>query len=423
MTKHYRPSTYQAKAIDPEDGSLYRWYVLAVLVLINAMGAADKAIISVVAEPLKQEFSLSDKDIGLLGGVAYTLPYALAILPMGWLVDRLNRRALLCFSVTIWSGLTAAGSIAANFTLLAIARMGVGTAEATQGPAAMSLMADTFPPDRRSTAIGIYIAGAAAGAILIFVAGAWLLAHYGWRTVFLVSGGPGVALAALLLFTTKEPRRGRFDTPSAAPDNAGFKATFKSIIGNKAIVYTMAGATIANGVIFSITIWTTSFLVRVYDKPVSEGAFWTGMGYGLGMVIGATAVGPIADRFAKGQVKRLALIPILASIVAVIAGMVMTSGHSLGVSLIGLCLIAVMGGMFVPPGYAIIIALSPARERGISLAASRFVTNLLGNSTIPLMTGAISDALDIRWAILFTSTLLIFTAFFYWRVSVIAQRE
>src|SRR5579859_2390540 len=96
----------------------YQWYVLGVLVLIYIMGTVDRAVLSVIAEPLKLQFHLSDKQVGMLTGTAYSVTYALAVLPMGWLIDRLDRRALLSISVAIWSVLTAACAMSSSFILL-----------------------------------------------------------------------------------------------------------------------------------------------------------------------------------------------------------------------------------------------------------------------------------------------------------------
>src|SRR5712675_2084697 len=84
-------------------GPGYKWYVLGVLVLIYILGTVDRAVLSVIAEPLKLQFHLSDKQIGALTGTAYSVTYALAVLPMGWLIDRVDRRALLSVTITIWS--------------------------------------------------------------------------------------------------------------------------------------------------------------------------------------------------------------------------------------------------------------------------------------------------------------------------------
>jgi MFS family permease len=187
------------------------WYMLAILILIYIMGSVDRAVPSVVVEPLKHDFGLTDAQIGMLGGFAYSVPYALAAVPGGWLLDRLDRRRFLALTTAVWSVLTMAGGIATSFITLIVARMGVGAAEAPASPGSLSLIGDLFPPQKRGTAVSLYYAGTAAGQFITFVIGGWLLIHFGWRSLFLIAGVPGLILAGLLMFTCREPVRGFFD--------------------------------------------------------------------------------------------------------------------------------------------------------------------------------------------------------------------
>ena len=97
MTAEYTTPTAAAPAmLGPADreaagSGAYKWYMLGVLVVIYIMGTVDRAVLSVIAEPLKLQFHLSDKQLGVLTGMAYSLTYALAVLPMGWLIDRVDR--------------------------------------------------------------------------------------------------------------------------------------------------------------------------------------------------------------------------------------------------------------------------------------------------------------------------------------------
>jgi MFS family permease len=415
--------TTAASAISDSSGSdttargAYKWYVLAILILINAMGAVDRSVVSVIAEPLKREFILDDKQIGMLGGFAFSLTYALAVLPMGWLIDRVDRRALLSLTVTIWSIFTAAGGLSSNFMMLVVARLGVGAAEAPSQIGSLSLVADTFPLKQRNTAVSAYIGGGALGAILAFIIGGSLLMHFTWRAVFFVASGPGLLLAALLYFTTREPERGAFDAgqgpgkEAADAGRPGLKQIIRGMLGNAALRFAIPAITIGTGVTYSLTLWTTSFLVRVHGMSVGHGAIWSGVGMGMGMAVGSLLVGPLADRISKGDQRKLALIPTVAMGIAVVACAVMTLTDTLPVALAGLSVMALMTGFFIAPGYSIIISLTPPNERGTTLATTKLVSMLIGSGVIPMLTGVISDAIggpdSIRPALLFTTALLL----------------
>lgn len=407
--------------------STARWYVLGLLTLIYAMGTIDRAVISVIAEPLKQDFGLDDKQIGVLGGIAYSVTYALAVLPSGWLVDRGDRRALLSLTTAIWSVFTVFGAISSSFFLLVLARMGVGAAEAPATPGSLSVIADIFPKARRNTAISIYHAAAAAGQIVIFVVGGWLLMHFGWRTLFLVAGGPGLVLAALLRFTTREPERGAFDVGDGAAaesrrhsEHRNFRDMIWAIWRNAPLAYAILAITIGSGVAYSVTVWSTSFLVRIHHMTVSQGAIWTGVGFGICMTVGTLLAGPIADRFSRGDPRKLAVIPAVTTAFAVAAGVGMLLAGSRPLALIGLSVLAFMAGFFISMGYSLTLLLAEPSERGTTMATTRLISILFGTGLIPFLTGALSDTIggagSIKLALLLTILLLVFSLACYARI-------
>ena len=432
------PSTAAHTLVGPVDreaaGGAYEWYVLGLLVLIYIMGTVDRAVLSVIAEPLKIQFQLSDKQLGVLTGTAYSVTYALAVLPMGWLIDRMDRRALLSITITIWSLLTAACAMSSSFIMLVVARMGVGAAEAPVMPASLSLIADVIPKRQRNTAISIYVSGAAVGQILIFILGGWLLMHFDWRTVFLVAGGPAALLAVLLYFTTREPERGALDTavdamsPEANKDSPrNVTRLIRDILGNTALCFAILAYTLVTGVGYSVTVWITSFLVRVHGMTVGQGAIWAGIGFGVCMTVGSLLAGPLADRLSNGDQRRVAIIPGATTILGAGAGAVMSLANTWVVSVVGLSVFALMAGFFIATGTSLVLSLAAPSERGTTMATTRLISILLGTGLIPVMTGAISDAIggpgSIRLALLFTTALLPLCTYCYAKIYWTLRRD
>jgi len=395
---------------------LHRWYLLGILLLIYIFGAVDRSVVSVIAEPLKHDFHLNDAQLGALGGMAYSITFAAFVLPMGWLIDRVDRRVLLAASTAIWSLLTMCGAIAGNFAHLVLARMGVGAAESGASPASVSLISDSFPLHQRNTAISIYYSGAPAGQLVIFVLGGWILMHFEWQAVFLVAGVPGLVLAALLFFTCREPVRGSQDLragPSAKSADAKappMREVLRTIVRDPALRFAMLGNMIVTGVNSTLVLWLTSFLVRIHGLPVSRAAIWVGLGYGLSQTLAALAVGPFADRYSRSLSSRLARIPATATLLALAAGTVMALTGSLTVALGALILFSFIGGFFNGPSYALVLSLAQPRMRGSVMAASKLLVILIGSGLFPFLTGAISDAVgtenSIQPAILATMSLL-----------------
>ena len=140
------------------------WYAVAILVIAFIFSFVDRIIIGLLVEPIKQDLGVSDFGIGMLGGLAFAVFYALVGIPIGRLADRYSRRKIIGIGIFLWSLATAACGLAKNFWHLFLARVGVGVGEAALSPAAYSMIADFFPKEKLGRALGVYQAGAFVGA-------------------------------------------------------------------------------------------------------------------------------------------------------------------------------------------------------------------------------------------------------------------
>ena len=154
-----------------------RWYVLGILTLAQTCHGIDRAVIGLVLKPLGAEFNLSGEQLGLLAGLGYGLPFAIAAIPFGYAVDKFNRKTLMTLALTAWSAATAVCGAAAGFWSLLAGRASVGVAEAGGSPTGMSLLSDYFGTDKRSTAIGIWYLSSGIGFALAFFIGGWIVEH------------------------------------------------------------------------------------------------------------------------------------------------------------------------------------------------------------------------------------------------------
>ena len=107
--------------------------------------------------------AISDTQISLLLGLAFSIFYTLLGVPIGRLADRKSRRGIIAVGITIWCIMTAACGLAKTFTQLFLARVGVGIGEASLNPSALSLISDYFPRNKRARPIGFYNMGRLAG--------------------------------------------------------------------------------------------------------------------------------------------------------------------------------------------------------------------------------------------------------------------
>lgn len=198
------------------------YYALGLLASANLLNYLDRSIVSILAEAIKADLKLDDAQLGFLMGTAFAVFYAVVGIAMGRISDGLSRKKVMAFGLALWSGMTALGGVAANFLVLAVARIGVGVGEAAANPCSHSLLADIFPQRRRGIAMSVYLTGTFAGGALAMIIGGYLLQYWpdmcgsipipgacsiaGWRAALLIVGLPGLVLA-LLILTIREPAR------------------------------------------------------------------------------------------------------------------------------------------------------------------------------------------------------------------------
>ena len=159
----------------PQSSLAYGWLTVGLLTVAYIFSFIDRYVLGLLIEPIKADLDLTDTQIGLLLGPAFAIFYATMGLPLGWLADRKNRVKIVAVGIAVWSIATAASGLARNFTHLFIARMSIGVGEATLSPCAMSIISDSFPPEKRSRPIAVYTMALSVGAGFASLLGAGVL--------------------------------------------------------------------------------------------------------------------------------------------------------------------------------------------------------------------------------------------------------
>jgi predicted MFS family arabinose efflux permease len=111
-----------------------RWWFLTLLLFVSVLNVVDRVIISVLLDPIKHEFHVSDTMLGALSGLSFALCYAVADLPFAQWSDHGHRRTVIAVALSAWSAMTLCCGPAQSWWQLMAARMGVGLAEAGSGP-------------------------------------------------------------------------------------------------------------------------------------------------------------------------------------------------------------------------------------------------------------------------------------------------
>ncbi len=379
------------------------WGALAVLALAQVSSFLDRAVLFALAVPIKRDFALSDTQVSLLMGTAFSATYVLFGLLLGRMVDRGTRRTIAAAGIAGWSLATIAAGLADGYGELLLARAAVGIGEATLAPAAYSMIADLFPPRQVAGASGLFAAGSTVGSGLATLLGGTLAAVAGtgtialpfgrtifaWQTVFLWIGIPGLFIAALMLAVREPPRHGA----GAAEARVPLAGTLAYLRDNaRAMTALFAGAALLGVAAYGVQAWSVTFFVRRHGLSLAA----AGTLQGLAMLVAGTAAmaagGYLADRWrARGRRAAAFLVPAAAAVAALplLCGFTLVPGRAPAAALfvaLVFCLTAPWGALA-----GAIAELAPNRLRGQVVGVYLLLQNLVGLGLGPTAVALVSD--------------------------------
>ncbi|MBF8270250.1 MAG: MFS protein [Gammaproteobacteria bacterium] len=374
--------------------NLYRYYIVIVLVLVNTVNFIDRQVVSILAPAIKADLVLSDTQLGVLMGLAFTLFYATLGLPIGRLADKHARVNVLTIVLTLWSAMTALCSTAANYIVLLLMRVGVGVGEAGAGPCSHSLISDLFSREERPRAIGIFSLGVPFGTLFGFLFGGLLAEEFGWRMTFLIVGLPGVALAVLVKMTIREPARGAKDEGVQLNRDEVSLIEGLSIMWRIGTFRTMAyGGALSAFCGYAVNSWTPSFFARTHELGAGEMALPMAISLGVGGGLGSFLGGIITSRMALRDARAFLTLPGWSFVIFGIALVFELWSSSLMVAYAALFIVGFMQFVLFGPFFGLVQSLAPLRARALATAFIFFIYSGFGFGFGPLYVGALSDFL------------------------------
>jgi len=387
---------------------------MVVLAIVYMFNFVDRQILSILLPAIRDEFQVGDAVLGLLAGTAFALFYVVLGVPIAQLADRVNRRNLIAVAVAIWSGMTALSGLAANVWQLTLARIGVGIGEAGCSPPAHSMIADFYPPERRSSAMGFYTLGISAGIMLAYLAGGWVAQNIGWREAFFVVGIPGLFLALIVRFTVSEPRRGASEQRTDSGKQPTLMAVFRFLLGRRSFLYMAVAAGLSAFVGYSIVNFTPSFMVRSFAVDIATLGLWLGLIYGIAGGFGFFMGGYLADHIGRtGHRKALSFIALAVLLTVVFNSAVFLAPTALSCLLL-LIVPAVTSNFYLAPVLSQTQSLVSLRMRAVASSLVLLIINVIGLAMGPPVTGLISDFLEpgygpesMRYSLLLVSSVLL----------------
>ena len=427
----------------------YAWYVAILLTLTQIVSYMDRYLPSLLIEPIKRELHLSDFQIGLLLGPAFAVFFIALGIPIGWLADRVSRRALLAIGITFWCLMTAMGSVAREFLPLFMTRLGVGVGEATVVPSSMSLLSDYFPRERRARAISLFMSGTFLGAGSSFLFFGPLVHHVqalppvtlpllgqlqSWRLCFLIVGLPGIVMA-LLMLSVREP--GRLDKVRLEGKQSKGGPSIKDAIGFIAKHWAAFGAlfvaSASNLTMGALSFWNVALFKRSWGWNVGE------VGTAVGLIL--LTAGPAGTLLGiwmtnrgltAGRRDATLRVLFLGLVIGVPAYTIFPLMPSATIGLVALFCAHIGQSMATAAGPATLMMLAPGQLRGqvtaIYYLVISIISQLLGPPVVGLLTDSFGDPNDLRYAVSLEaiivglpSILLAYFGFAAYRRSVVAM--
>lgn len=382
------------------------WLMIIVLALIYTCAFVDRQVLSLLVEPIKADLGISDVQMSLLLGLAFSLFYGILNVPAGYLVDRFGRRGLIGTAALVWSAMTMVGGLAVNFSQLFLARAGVGIAEAVITPASFSLIRDRVPPARRARAFSVlgmapYLGSSIAlsgGAALLAAAQAGVFADWPivgqlrpWQVALFIIGLAGIPLPLLLLFLKRDiraPYRSGDATPAAGFADAWHHVRQHGAIYLALVAYVTLGAAIA----FGKSAWTPAFMARGFHLSTAE------IGYTLGPLALASGVtglfisGWVIDRaIARGDgiIGIAAFIMLGCMIFSAVPQLADTPTMAWTFFAIG----NLFSGSFYSVGATMLARVTPSALMGKITAIYLFFQGVVGSAFGPMIVALLSDRL------------------------------
>lgn len=375
----------------------YRAYILGMLFLTYLVNYLDRSIIGILMPQMKAELQLHDWQMGILAGGAFSFFYAVAGLPMSYIVDRSGRVTLLSISIAFWSFATAACGLASGFWQLLFARAGVGLGEAGSAPCGASLISDLYSPRARATAFGIYNAGISFGAAIGLIVGASVAHDYGWRAAFICVGLPGVLLAILMKLTVKEPPRGMSEKLDQSAVPVSVWQVARILFSTKLYRHYIMGASLSALVSVVSLVWAPSFLQRSYDMDLKSIGLALAVLSFIGGVVGHSMGGFLTDRLAGRSLRWRFLLPAIAMAISLPFTLIGYSGLGVWATLLCWGISKTAPHTITGPGQSTVQELVGLRMRGTAHAVNFFTISMVSGVFGPLLVGLGSDLLEARY--------------------------
>jgi len=405
-----------------------RYRVACMLFVTVAINYLDRSNLSVASTELARDFRLDPVRLGIIFS-GFGWAYAFFQVPGGWLVDRIGPRAMYASACGLWSLATLAQGFAHAFLMLLGLRLLLGLFEAPAFPICNRLVTEWFPENERAGAIGFYTAGQYAGLALLTPQLVYAQMRFGWRSVFMITGGIGLFWAAFWYVAYRDPSKSRRMSPGErdhiraggggvdGPRGAGLRfalnqADLRLVLSRRKLWGIYLGQFALNAIPWFFLTWFPTYLVTYRHFDFIQEGFSASIPF-IAAFAGVLAAGVFSDWLVRRGVSQS-----VARKAPIIGGMLLsTSVVCANFSaeprwIVFFLTLAFFGNGFASITWVLVSLMAPRRLLGLTGGVFNFFGNL-SSMIVPLVIGVIVKYGGFAHALAFVSALALGGALSY----------
>lgn len=385
-----------------------RFRMLALISAGTMLNYLDRTVLGIAAPAMSGDLGLSPAQLGLLFS-AFSWSYALAQVPGGWLLDRVGVRVTYLLALVFWSGFTLLQGFASGMASLLAFRLGLGVSEAPCFPANSRVVAAWFREEQRARATAVYTVGEYVGLACFGPALFWIASRFGWRALFLVVGGVGVAFGMVWWFLYRDPAAAVTGT---ARETIRW-AQASRLLRSRKIWGASLGQFGGNSTLVFFLTWFPTYLAK--ERSLD----WMRAGFFATLPFWAAAGGVLLGGWGSDRLLRWTGSRNLARKLPIVAGLAGASSIMLVTAVPGDgAVIAVFSFAFFCQGmtglgWTVISDIAPLECMGLAGGIFNFAANLAGIVT-PVVVGQVVSATgSFQWALVYVGFAALLGVFGY----------
>ena len=283
-----------------------RYFMLLLVLLATVINFIDRVNISVVAPFMSKDLGIDKIHMGFIFS-AFAWTYTIMLIPRGYIADRFGSRLGYAASLFAWSAATMFQGVATGFVSLSAFRLVVGAMETPAFPANARAVTMWFPQRERGFATSVYVMGQYIGTALFSGLLLWMATTFGWRVVFLVSGGIGIVYGVIWYLLYRDPahsKRANEAEISYIQDGGGVVASTKrpsfsprvllKLLSYRQIQAICLGKFCSNSALIFFLTWFPTYLIEERHMQMLKAGIFTVMPY-IGATIGILVAGATSD--------------------------------------------------------------------------------------------------------------------------------